>query len=116
MNEVPQASTRVLKSPSNIACYVFFLNGIKFVAHGVEYTQTRFLYFLNSRKTIEQLEDERDGLLEQISAVDSKLNQAKDQRTCEDLANFAENKDWLQQQIAQEKAKHIELDAKVIYP
>ncbi|VDD83943.1 unnamed protein product [Mesocestoides corti] len=64
------------------------------------------------KKTIEKLESERNELLEQISAVDSKLNQAKDQRTCEDLANLAENKDWLQQQIAQEKAKHIELDVK----
>uniref|UniRef100_A0A183SHY9 Coiled-coil domain-containing protein 63 n=1 Tax=Schistocephalus solidus TaxID=70667 RepID=A0A183SHY9_SCHSO len=58
------------------------------------------------------LEAERDGIMEQINAVDSKANQNRDQRTCEDLANFAENKDWLQQQISQEKAKHIELDAK----
>lgn len=66
-----------------------------------------------ARKTIEKLEAERNELLEQIAVVDSKINQAKDQRTCEDLANLADNKDWLQQQIAQEKAKHVELDVKV---
>ncbi|VDM27119.1 unnamed protein product [Hydatigera taeniaeformis] len=64
------------------------------------------------KKTIEKLEAERNELLDQISIVDSKINQAKDQRTCEDLANLADNKDWLQQQIAQEKAKHVELDVK----
>ncbi|KAL5960842.1 Coiled-coil domain-containing protein 63 [Taenia solium] len=64
------------------------------------------------KKIIEKLEAERNELLEQISVVDSKVNQAKDQRTCEDLANLADNKDWLQQQIAQEKAKHVELDVK----
>ncbi|VEL43919.1 unnamed protein product [Protopolystoma xenopodis] len=63
-------------------------------------------------RTIDDLEKERTELIESISALDSKPNRSKDQRTCEDLANLAENKDWLDQQIALEKSKHVEYDAK----
>lgn len=51
--------------------------------------------------------------MEKIRAIDSKPNQIRDRRTCEDLVNLAENKDWLQEQISVEKAKHVDLDAKV---
>ncbi|KAM7542501.1 hypothetical protein Aperf_G00000010387 [Anoplocephala perfoliata] len=64
------------------------------------------------KKTIEKLEAERDELQEEIAVVDSKINQDKDQRITEDLANLAENKYWLQQQIAQERAKQTELEFK----
>ena len=52
--------------------------------------------------------------MDKIHSIDSKPNQMRDQKICEDLVNLTENKDWLQQQINAEKAKHIDLDAKVI--
>ncbi|KAA3680663.1 uncharacterized protein DEA37_0007799 [Paragonimus westermani] len=67
----------------------------------------------NPWQIIESLEKERAELLGKIRALDSKANQMRDQRTCEDLVNLAENKDWLQEQIDTEKAKHMELDAKL---
>ncbi|TPP57009.1 Coiled-coil domain-containing protein 63 [Fasciola gigantica] len=82
-------------------------------ADRAHYVEEMNAAMIKMKHTIQCLEEEGAGLLEKIRAIDSKPNQIRDRRTCEDLVNLAENKDWLQEQINVEKAKHIDLDAKI---
>ncbi|KAF8561092.1 Coiled-coil domain-containing protein 63 [Paragonimus westermani] len=91
---------------------------LKLALHLAQVDRAHYVEEMNSamvkmKQTIESLEKERAELLGKIRALNSKANQVRDQRTCEDLVNLAENKDWLQEQMNMEKAKHIELDAKI---
>ncbi|KAF5402911.1 Coiled-coil domain-containing protein 63 [Paragonimus heterotremus] len=91
---------------------------LKLALHLAQVDRAHYVEEMNSamvkmKQTIESLEQEGAELLEKIRALDSKPNQMRDQRTCEDLVNLAENKDWLQEQINAEKAKHMDLDAKI---
>ncbi|KAF7257691.1 Coiled-coil domain-containing protein 63 [Paragonimus skrjabini miyazakii] len=91
---------------------------LKLALHLAQVDRAHYVEEMNSamvkmKQTIESLEQESAELLEKIRALDSKPNQMRDQRTCEDLVNLAENKDWLQEQINAEKAKHMDLDAKI---
>ncbi|CAL8077750.1 unnamed protein product [Calicophoron daubneyi] len=93
-------------------------NQLKLALHLAQVDRAHYVEEMNSamvkmKRTIEGLEQEGAELLEKIRAIDSKPNQLRDQRTCEDLVNLAENKDWLQDQVNAEKAKHIDLDAKI---
>lgn len=65
------------------------------------------------RTYIEELEKEKDDLMTSLKIADSKANQLKDEKNCEDLANLGDNKDWLKEQIDEERAIHDELDSKV---
>ncbi|GAA56121.1 coiled-coil domain-containing protein 63 [Clonorchis sinensis] len=91
---------------------------LKVALHVAQVDRSRYVEEMNTamtkmKQTIECLEQEGEELLEKLRAIDSKPNQIRDQRMCEDLLNLAENKDWLQEQIEAEKAKHMDLDAKI---
>nr|CAH8874748.1 unnamed protein product [Trichobilharzia regenti] len=93
-------------------------NQLKVALHLAQVDRAHYIEEMNSamikmKNTIESLEREGAEIIEKIHAIDSKPNQLRDQRTCEDLVNLAENKDWLQGQINQEKARHAELDIKI---
>ncbi|TGZ55442.1 hypothetical protein CRM22_010404 [Opisthorchis felineus] len=91
---------------------------LKVALHVAQVDRARYVEEMNTamvkmKQTIECLEQEGEELLEKLRAIDSKPNQLRDQRMCEDLVNLAENKDWLQEQIDAEKATHMDLDAKI---
>ncbi|OON22907.1 hypothetical protein X801_01188 [Opisthorchis viverrini] len=84
---------------------------LKVALHVAQVDRSRYVEEMHTAMV--KMKQEGEQLLEKLRAIDSKPNQIRDQRMCEDLVNLAENKDWLQEQIEAEKAKHMDLDAKI---
>ncbi|XP_074654306.1 outer dynein arm-docking complex subunit 1-like [Tubulanus polymorphus] len=77
------------------------------------YTEESQNLIRKQRSELEQLESEKSELLVNLRLAESRSNQQKDVKHCDDLVELSEEKDQKDQEIEDEKQNHIELDTEI---
>lgn len=77
------------------------------------YTTESKKLITKQQQEIDTLEAEKRAILENLKQASCRINEIRDERACEDLANMADNRDWVQNQIDEQLLCQQELDIKI---
>ncbi|XP_064642414.1 coiled-coil domain-containing protein 63-like [Lineus longissimus] len=78
-----------------------------------DYTEESQNLIRRQKNEIEQLEDDKRDLLVDMRLAESRCNENKDNKNCDELSNLADEKDFMEQEVEDERNLHMELDSEL---